>query len=228
MKRIIISSLILLALTACVYAPVYDEDADSTSCRTVTRSLSLDMTNLLNGGSGKSSDMGNMGSCQGGPYCAAFIAGIVASVAAVSAGSFIISGSIVVSNNTIHWLEYQGTCRDGSLNQAKQKLFWTLPNNTQITVENPNMDLQLGVATHDFALITKSLDNGADVNNHDPSSTSVFCYLTKGRTKAACVGCNNQRALRRIVWKHSVQCASLIAPYGNVHFGEVTMSPSGT
>lgn len=40
---------------------------------------------------------------------------------AVFAGSAIISGSIVLTANTVHWLEYQGTCSDGYLNVAKQR-----------------------------------------------------------------------------------------------------------
>jgi hypothetical protein len=42
---------------------------------------------------------------------------------AIFAGSALISGSIVLTGNTVHWLEYQGTCSDGYLNSAKQKLF---------------------------------------------------------------------------------------------------------
>ena len=45
---------------------------------------------------------------------------VLAGVAAISAGSAIVSGSIVLTGNTIHWLEYQGTCSDGYLNKVKQ------------------------------------------------------------------------------------------------------------
>lgn len=31
----------------------------------------------------------------------------------VPAGTFIVSGSIVLVNNTLHWLEYQGRCDKG-------------------------------------------------------------------------------------------------------------------
>ncbi len=46
--------------------------------------------------------------------------GVLAGVIVVTAGSAIISGSIVVTGNTLHWLEYQGTCSDGYLSKAKQ------------------------------------------------------------------------------------------------------------
>lgn len=31
---------------------------------------------------------------------------------AVPAGSFVVSGSIVLIGNTLHWLEYQGRCNN--------------------------------------------------------------------------------------------------------------------
>ncbi|MCR8922288.1 hypothetical protein NO559_05860 [Dasania sp. GY-MA-18] len=36
----------------------------------------------------------------------------------VPAGSFIISGSIVAANNTLHWLEYHGSCDEGLLKEV--------------------------------------------------------------------------------------------------------------
>lgn len=48
------------------------------------------------------------------------LAAALAAAAVVSAGSAIISGSIVLTGNTIHWLEYQGTCSDGYLYATKQ------------------------------------------------------------------------------------------------------------
>jgi hypothetical protein len=48
------------------------------------------------------------------------LAGALAGVVVVTAGSAIISGSIVLTGNTIHWLEYQGTCSDGYLGRVKR------------------------------------------------------------------------------------------------------------
>jgi hypothetical protein len=103
--------------------------------------------------------------------------------ATVAAGSAIISGSIVVSDNAIHWLEYQGRCDDGYLNKAKQVLLDSI--STPKSIAKPNIDLQLGVATHDFALIQQSLDKGADINFHDQALPNLFCNLSNGRAKAA-------------------------------------------
>ena len=63
-------------------------------------------------------------------------AAALASVVVVTAGSAIISGSIVLTGNTIHWLEYQGRCSDGYLAKTKQLFLDTvgLSNSTK-TVE---------------------------------------------------------------------------------------------
>ena len=40
----------------------------------------------------------------------------------IPAGSFVVSGSIVLSSNTLRWLEYQGHCDDGVIQKALQKI----------------------------------------------------------------------------------------------------------
>lgn len=105
--RITVASLALL-LSACIYVPVVDKhETGETRCKTLTQSMSLEtiemQSNITFGC--------NHGEC---------LAAALATAAVVSTGSAIISGSIVLTGNTIHWLEYQGTCSDGYLNQAKQ------------------------------------------------------------------------------------------------------------
>lgn len=91
-----------LALSACVVVPKVDPDeANSSGCKTYTRSMKLDVV------------VTNPGGC-GDEYC-------LAAYLAVFAGSAIISGSIVLTGNTVHWLEYQGTCSDSYLNVTKQR-----------------------------------------------------------------------------------------------------------
>ena len=104
--KILASASLALALSACVYVPVVDQhDASASDCKTFTKSMSLDAIEV----------QGNMShGCHNGD-CAALLAG----AAVVTAGSVIISGSIVLTGNTIHWLEYQGTCSDGYLNKTK-------------------------------------------------------------------------------------------------------------
>jgi hypothetical protein len=40
----------------------------------------------------------------------------------IPAGSLVVSGSIVLSSNTLRWLEYQGHCDDGVIQKALQKI----------------------------------------------------------------------------------------------------------
>lgn len=97
-----------LLLAACVYVPVVNEpDAASANCKTFTQSMSLDAIEV--------GENMSHGGCHNGD-CAALLAG----AAVVSAGSAIISGSIVLTGNTIHWLEYQGTCSNGYLSKTRQ------------------------------------------------------------------------------------------------------------
>lgn len=101
-----------VTLSACVYVPVIDEpDTASASCKTFTRTMSLDSIEMH----------GNMvqAGCNN-QTCADLAVGALAAVVVVTAGSAIISGSIVLTGNTIHWLEYQGTCSDGYLSKSKQ------------------------------------------------------------------------------------------------------------
>jgi hypothetical protein len=50
--------------------------------------------------------------------------------------------------------------------------------------ESPNVDLLQGVRTHDFALVTKALANGADVNFHGPYDVGVLGALSDERSQA--------------------------------------------
>ena len=102
------------ALSACVFVPVVDRYEDASSCKTYTKSMSL-KANQMNGAC---KDNG----CLGG-------------VLLLSAGSVLISGSIVLIGNTVHWLEYQGLCSDGYLNVTKQ-LFIESVNKPQTTPES--------------------------------------------------------------------------------------------
>lgn len=96
-----------LALSACVYVPRVEEDSASSNCNTYTKSMSLEKIEVHQ----------NLSVRCNNEEC---LAALLATATVVSAGSAIISGSIVLTGNTVHWLEYQGTCSDGYLNAAKQ------------------------------------------------------------------------------------------------------------
>ncbi len=101
------SALGIAILSACVYVPVVDENAAaSSSCKTFTKEMSLDVIEV------KGYDF----QCRNDDC----IVGVLTTAAVVSAGSVIISGSIVLTGNTVHWLEYQGTCSDGYLGKTKR------------------------------------------------------------------------------------------------------------
>jgi len=108
LTRALLPSLLALALAGCV-VPVVDNDvAASSSCHTYTKSMSLKVLD----------ENPFMRGCHDDECLAAALV--------VSAGSVVISGSIVLTGNTVHWLEYQGTCSDGYLNAAKQLFFKTV------------------------------------------------------------------------------------------------------
>ena len=110
MFRFCIASMLLLLLSACVYVPVVQQNANTAeSCKTFTKDLSLETVEL---------DGGNFN--QGCNRNAECLNALLATATVVTAGSAIISGSIVLTGKTIHWLEYQGTCSDGYLNKTKQ------------------------------------------------------------------------------------------------------------
>jgi hypothetical protein len=106
-----------LTLSSCVYVPVVDEpDAASASCKTYTKTMSLNAIEVKG-----NINIGIQPGCN--RDCAAVA---LAPVIVVTAGSALISGSIVLTGNTIHWLEYQGTCSDGYLNKTKQLFLDTI------------------------------------------------------------------------------------------------------
>lgn len=66
-----------------------------------TRSLDLDYETM------------SVGSCGGSDEAAAACLAIFGIV--IPVGSLVASGSVVLVGNTLHWLEYHGTCDDGLL-----------------------------------------------------------------------------------------------------------------
>ena len=103
LHRICLAIPLALALSSCVVVPEVDRYQDTPpDCKTYTKSMSLKTVD-------RKSD---------GVVCAD--EGCLAAFLVISAGSVLISGSIVLAGNTLHWLEYQGTCSDGYLNTTKQ------------------------------------------------------------------------------------------------------------
>jgi len=101
-----------LALSGCMVVPVVDNnEAASSGCKTYTRSMSLKAVGLQPNGC-------NTEEC-------------LATVLVIAAGSVLVSGSIVLVGNSVHWLEYQGTCSDGYLHAAKRLFLESIGNSKQ-------------------------------------------------------------------------------------------------
>ena len=70
--------------------------------------------------------------------------------AIVSGGSLVVSGSIVLTNNTLHWLEYQGKC---NLGLGK---YLTSPDGKEIEVMTQSCVLECDLETGRCECIDKS------------------------------------------------------------------------
>lgn len=91
MRRLFILALVFLQ--GCIFVPrtetYYDQE-----CQTYSRQMTLEPAVI-----------GQFGHC-GGRECGY----VLVAIGAVAAASLIVSGSIVVVNNTVHWVEKQGKC----------------------------------------------------------------------------------------------------------------------
>ena len=89
-----------LLLSGCVFAPkVADEQPYANHCEMNTKKLVLDSPK----------QMAAVG-CHQTAHGAEFISCLIVAGVIVPAGSFVISGSMVLVNNTLHWMEYHGSC----------------------------------------------------------------------------------------------------------------------
>ena len=88
-------------ITSCAFYPTTSKlQHNADNCNMATRSLDLDYIEF------KGQD------CSGGNQEAAAIC-FAAMGVVIPVGSLVASGSIVLVGNTLHWLEYHGTCDDG-------------------------------------------------------------------------------------------------------------------
>ena len=102
-NTIIVVSIIF---SSCAFTPkVSDKQTYAKACNMFTKKLDLNMTEI------KSI------SCHGDLDACILAYGVV-----VPAGSLVLSGGVILAGNTLHWLEYQGTCEDGILRKSFSKL----------------------------------------------------------------------------------------------------------
>lgn len=104
--RIVSLLLGLALLTGCAYHPTTAKEQKQ-DCNLYTKKLELEKTETS----------GNVQLNCSGQGCEA----VLLAHAVIPAGSFIVSGSVVVVGNALHWMEREGTCDDGFLKQQMNK-----------------------------------------------------------------------------------------------------------
>jgi len=136
-RPVIIVSLVA-NLIACAFVPKVDHKQQyAKSCEMYTKELTLDAVSL--GGL----DCGGNSSCV-----------VVASLVPVT--TFLVSGSIVLVGNTVHWLEYQGSCDESLLQSSINKLIPEKEESTLIGMEVGNKSL--GNSTQEPSSSTLTLE----------------------------------------------------------------------
>lgn len=93
---------ILYFLSSCAVVPKFTDDADNSRCNLATKKMSLDVVGAKGGNC-----------ASGGGEGAAIVCLTAAGIFAITG---IISGSIVIAGNTVHWIEKQGKCEDSFMN----------------------------------------------------------------------------------------------------------------
>ena len=97
--RFILSLSTIALLTSCVFVPEESEKQKyADNCHMFTKQLTLSAQEIK----------GHICNADDSAEACLMVYGIILPV-----GTFVISGSIVLIGNTLHWLEYQGPCSEG-------------------------------------------------------------------------------------------------------------------
>ncbi len=111
-KPLLLGSL-ALSLSSCLVLPQTEPKAQD--CELATRSWTLTVVNADVDAQVTLNEMQRLSASDcDRPECLI----LVAPALAVSAGSAIVSGSVMVVGNSLHWLERQGRCDDSTTRQA--------------------------------------------------------------------------------------------------------------
>ena len=98
--------LVISLISSCTFVPkVSDNQENLFECSMFTRKLTLSATKYEDG----MCDDVNLETC------------LLGMAIVVPAGSLVVSGSLVLIGNTLHWLEYQGTCNNGFIIKNYEK-----------------------------------------------------------------------------------------------------------
>lgn len=111
-KSRIFSWLIILSLVfeGCVYLPKTVESVEDETCNLITRKIIIERAGDLSPG------------VILGCYDEACIL-VIAAALAVPTATYIVSGSMAVAGNSIHWLEKEGRCDDGAIRKGLDSLY---------------------------------------------------------------------------------------------------------
>jgi hypothetical protein len=124
-KNATIFALTLLC-TGCAFVPVTDSSQPyARNCDMMTKKLTLSQPTAERA-------FGCQKNMRGGDILGCLVmAGII-----IPAGSLVISGSIVLINNSLHWLEYQGSCDKEQIDENAQSFINTLVNSQRIAKDS--------------------------------------------------------------------------------------------
>jgi len=112
--RSFIALLILTSLTACTVTPAFQAAEPVEDCYLDTREVDLSYEWLDSGDHARV--LNGMNNCSGRAEVCFAAYGLV--VGGWTVGSALVSGSVYLVGNTLHWLEYQGRCSSSELRQG--------------------------------------------------------------------------------------------------------------
>jgi hypothetical protein len=118
MKPVLLAPALVILLSSCAFVPrVSDNQIYANKCQMHTRHLTLGAEDL------GALNCGSSGNNESAEAC------MIAFGVVVPVSTFIVSGSIVVAGNTLHWLEYQGSCEGSDLSRGIKRLKLSLNKN---------------------------------------------------------------------------------------------------
>jgi len=119
LKKYLSLVLITLLIQSCIVIPKTVPDEEDQECLLVTKSMTIDYYTSPDMIDEAVDEMANAikSDCHE-PECLLLLAPLIT----ISVGSFIVSGSIVVVGNTIHWIEEQGRCDDSVTRRASTEV----------------------------------------------------------------------------------------------------------
>ena len=132
-KKITIFLTIIFYLSSCAFYPKV-ADRQNARCQLVTKRLTLEVFPPVKNKQFKPMDL-NISSGD-----AEIIFYILAGLVVIATVSAIVSGSIVLTGNTIHWIEKEGKCNDGAIKKAIEKLSKSL-NSMESLLVNLTQDI---------------------------------------------------------------------------------------